>query len=234
MAAYKESRLEHGMITCEPCAVAPTTASKSARCKKPKRGKRAGCIGPCPLPGELARFAKQASPTADDPVLLHLAECETCRAALGRILVEPIGEEELCEAKAQLELDVPHPERCPAIDELANYAVWPEQDPIAPCELSEGRQAEIRAHLEEGCPACRKQVEITYRRSVAAEAQSDLKSLCSMAASVWEGSSARWSLLLIPALSSERMDWIPGLTRMFKSLDRIILGKGLDENRKIA
>jgi hypothetical protein len=80
------------------------------------------------------------------------------------MLVESISEEDLREAKAQLDLAVSHPERCPTIDELANYAVWPEQDPIAPCELSEGRRVEIRVHLEEGCPACSKQIEITYRR----------------------------------------------------------------------
>jgi hypothetical protein len=80
-----------------------------------------------------------------------------------RVLVGAIRDEDLREAEKQLELAA-RSEHCPAVEELANYAVWPQYDPVLPLQLCDERRAEIRSHLEHGCAACCKQVEIAERR----------------------------------------------------------------------
>jgi hypothetical protein len=83
------------------------------------------------------------------------------------MLVDMISNEELQEAGKKLEFGTSRSRHCPEIEELANFAVWPQRDPVLPHQLSVERRAEIKSHMEQGCPACRKQIEIAKRRSLA-------------------------------------------------------------------
>jgi len=164
-AAERESQLENGMITCEASAAvaAAATRSKPAQRPKPQAGRERA--GECPRPEQLLNLFSDKANEECAALWLHLTECRKCRAAFQPILFDTIRDEDLREAEEQLEFATPRPGVCPAVEELANYAVWPACDPILPRQLSDGRRAAISAHLERGCRACGKQVEIAKHRA---------------------------------------------------------------------
>ena len=195
MAGGKEIELEDGMITCETNAAVATPARTVRRLQRPKRAKSAKRVRACPLPEQYAEVLNRAaekrfqyplpSPPAllspspagsfasaakdrdngDEVLLSHLVTCTKCRAVFRRLLLEMITPDDLRAAREQLALNAPRPGGCPAVEELANYAAWPGRDPLLPRQLGDERRAEIRSHLEAGCPACCKQVEIATRRA---------------------------------------------------------------------
>ena len=83
--------------------------------------------------------------------------------ALDWMLVKSISEE-IC-AKQRLNWIWPF-RILSVVRQLTNWPTTPfgpSKTRLPPVSPSEGRRVEIRGHLEEGCPACRKQVEIAHR-----------------------------------------------------------------------
>ena len=155
---------ENGMITCAAEAAAAAAAKKPRCSARQKQEAGARRINECPHSARLIKILTGAAGGLDDFLRAHFAGCAKCQTVFRRAMPGRIGEAEFRQAEQQLGLAA-RSESCPAIEELANYAVWPQLDAILPDRLDDDRRAEIKAHLEQGCPACRKQVEIAQRRA---------------------------------------------------------------------
>ena len=169
------------MITCEAAPPWQRRQPDRNRHKDPNPRLAVNCAGECPRPEQLLNLFSDKANEECAALWLHLTECRKCRAAFQPILFDTIRDEDLREAEEQLEFATPRPGVCPAVEELANYAVWPACDPILPRQLSDGRRAAISAiwsavvalaASRSKSPSTARRDEITKRRWLEASQQS--------------------------------------------------------------